>query len=303
MIGDEKGPGEAELFPFGPLMFDSSVNLGNGTSANVTIQPFVFMGRSHSTLFVNTNGLLSFSASVETGNDNDFPNSANVPPFVSPWWNRINTEDGRLGGGSLGTKNNRVYYQEYDLSTEGGRAILSLADSLVRSRSGSIFDNYNATWCFVATWYGVWKKRYTDITLPFSKVTWQDVNTFQVVLMRDASNRSLALLNYPSSGLKWLQTTPTCTYYLNNCPNFYGCQTLGSSTPYSNVGFSAGDGATYYSRPESRTANLSNLAGHGFATGFLYSVKNSVMDISDSGQIYCGKLTSPQALGVRKCGT
>jgi len=83
----------------GPLDFGTNV-LARGddtSSAEIDVTPvfgasgFFFFGRHYTSLFVNTNGSVSFGGPIGTYTPSPFPFPACSTPMVAPWWGDVDT--------------------------------------------------------------------------------------------------------------------------------------------------------------------------------------------------------------------
>ncbi|XP_053547101.1 alpha-tectorin-like [Bombina bombina] len=167
-FGEDKPATESVLYPYGLSVGDKETpRKDDGASNRLTISvPFTFFGKTHNSLFVNNNGVISFGIAVSQYTPNAFPLS-NGSPFVAPYWGDVNNERG-------GT----VYYRE---STDP-KLLKRITDDL-----NKYFPNlhFKATWAFVGTWDNV----------AYFGTRSKKTNTFQAVLATD-SKRSFIILNY-----------------------------------------------------------------------------------------------------------
>ncbi|XP_056626951.1 uncharacterized protein LOC130438790 [Triplophysa dalaica] len=133
-------------------------------------RPFLYFGRSYNMIYVNNNGLLSFSQPIAEMEPLSF--SSYGEDLIAPLWTDLDD----FGFGI-------VYYQEY---TSGN--VLTRATEDIKSYYPGL--SFNANWVFVATWDFV--------------QTWDEsgfyqhaapIISFQVVLISDGSH-SFILMNY-----------------------------------------------------------------------------------------------------------
>ncbi|XP_053307521.1 alpha-tectorin-like [Spea bombifrons] len=167
-LGGISADGESTLYPYGPSVGDKITPVADdgATSAIPISVPFTFFGRTHKSLYVNNNGVVSFGVSVSKYTPDAFP-LADGSPFVAPFWADV---DNRLGG--------KVYYRE----TTDPPTLQRITHDI-----NKYFPNlhYKAKWVFVATW---------DKVAYFSSLS-KKTNTFQAVLSTDGK-RSFIILNY-----------------------------------------------------------------------------------------------------------
>lgn len=158
-----------EFYPFNSEALDNILFKNDDEFVGpITISTtFPFFQKSYSSLFLNTNGLISFEKSVRDYIPNQFP-LENVTG-LSPYWTDIDT---RRGGD--------IYYREIlDVNQ------LSIIARDIR-RAFNIFPNFRPTWAFVATWYQV---SAFESYFPFMN------NTFQVVIATNGLH-SFTIFNY-----------------------------------------------------------------------------------------------------------
>ncbi|XP_046389156.1 nidogen-like isoform X2 [Ischnura elegans] len=142
--------------------------------------PVTFYDDSYSSIYVNSNGLLSFRTEIPSFFNIQFPLDY---PVIAPFYSDVDTR----GAGT-------IFYRETQ-----DEALLSRATGLVREYFSSA-SSFEAKSVFIATWKGVgYYNKGAD-----------KVNTFQVVLMSDGESSFAALL-YPEDGVQWVQGTGKST--------------------------------------------------------------------------------------------
>ncbi|XP_056187494.1 sushi, nidogen and EGF-like domain-containing protein 1 [Falco biarmicus] len=163
------------LYPFGPAVGDEATpREDDGMSPEIQLwQPFSFYGRSHRSLYVNNNGVVSFGTGVPEFTPEPFPLPGHRP-FVAPYWADVDT---RLGGD--------VFYRQSQEPELLARLTRDLTPAVTSSD-----PTPKPTWAFVATWYRV----------SFFGAASKKVNTFQAVLATDGAT-SFVMLNY--GDLQW----------------------------------------------------------------------------------------------------
>ena len=168
------GPVPDGFLPFGTGFGDSLVPTeDDGSSEEIQLGTDVILfGSRQSSLFVNTNGVISFGSSFTTATSggSNFSNFYG-DRLIAPFWDDIDINNG-------GT----IYYrQEFD------PFIISLVNDEIRSLYPAEFPPFQATLVFVATWDRV--AAFDDNQFPGL------VNTFQAVIASDGS-RSFVRFSY-----------------------------------------------------------------------------------------------------------
>ncbi|KAK2166193.1 hypothetical protein NP493_1334g01015 [Ridgeia piscesae] len=159
------------FYPFGPGVGDSTapVNDDGSTGMIPIATPFPYFDQNHDSLYVNTNGLISFLREVDEFTPDAFPLSEDRR-FVAAFWADVDTTD------TAG----RVYYRQ-----ETGDPILQRATNDVR-RIFPLLSRFTASWVFIATWHNVTYFGGSDTT---------SLNTFQIVLITNGRH-SFTIFNY-----------------------------------------------------------------------------------------------------------
>uniref|UniRef100_A0A8C5R3R2 NIDO domain-containing protein n=1 Tax=Leptobrachium leishanense TaxID=445787 RepID=A0A8C5R3R2_9ANUR len=157
----------ALFYPYGPAFDTTSAKSDDGSSPPIILATNIWLfGVIRTYLYVNHNGLLSFSYSISQYVPSDLPvGSGN--PFLAPLWTDV---DNRLAGS--------IYYRQ---STDPELLARATADI----RSYFCYPEFSAHWVFVATWDKV----------PYYGQSPDKVNTFQAVLITDTS-MTFVLFNY-----------------------------------------------------------------------------------------------------------
>ncbi|XP_078360280.1 dendrite extension defective protein 1-like [Oculina patagonica] len=219
---ENRGSIHHDFYPFGQSQGDQRLPPNDdGGSGTIPISiPFPFFDQKHNSLFVNTNGVISFLAQVTQYTPAAFPLSGDNRKMVAPFWADVNTGN----GGDV------FYRQTTDLK------LLQKATDDVKA---NFLDHHNfkATWLFIATWYEV---AFHGASGEYTSKR----NNFQAVLITDGSH-SFVIFNY----IKITWTTGTASS---------GNNTGLGGTP-AQAGFNAGDGRRYFSIPGSRTNQVINL--------------------------------------------
>ncbi|KAL9985251.1 hypothetical protein ACROYT_G007629 [Oculina patagonica] len=220
-----KGFKEADVlqnfYPFGQSEGDLLLPANDdGSSGTVPISiPFPFFDRNHDSLFVNTNGVISFLVQVSQYTPDTFPLGDNRR-LVAPFWADVNTRNG-----------GEVFYRETTDPNLLQQATDDVTAAFVDQRK------FKATWLFIATWYEVAffgaSGNYTNKR-----------NTFQAVLITNGRH-SFVIFNY--NKITW--TTGT----------FSGGDYAGLGGNPAQAGFNAGDGVRYFNIPGSATDQVIDI--------------------------------------------
>ncbi|XP_062996687.1 alpha-tectorin-like [Elgaria multicarinata webbii] len=156
------------LYPYGEAVGDmKNPKDDDGTSPPVPIsQPFIFYGKTYHSVYVNNNGVVSFSVPVPEYTPKPIP-LVDGKAFVAPYWGDVNNI---LGG--------EVYYRDVHDPELLKR---------ITSDINKYFPNipFKVTWAFVATW---------DRVAYFGSMS-NRVNTFQAVLCTDG-HTAFVIFNY-----------------------------------------------------------------------------------------------------------
>ncbi|XP_028416696.1 uncharacterized protein LOC114540886 [Dendronephthya gigantea] len=158
-----------DFFPYGPSNGDTSVPTNDdGSSGLVNIAfPFPFFDEEHDSLFVNTNGVISFLVQVSQYTPDAFPLGDNRR-LIAPFWADVDTTDGGI-----------VYYRETQELAMRTSVSNEIKKYFVRQRS------FLAKWIMIVTWLNV-AQYGGGSTLR---------NTFQTILATDGVN-SFAIFYY-----------------------------------------------------------------------------------------------------------
>jgi hypothetical protein len=162
---------EALFYPFGEDVGDTMQPPGHCalSTAVPILANFPFFNASHRTLFVNSNGVISFLQPVPGYTPQPFPMLGRI---ITPFWSNIHTE----------YNDGRIYYRQ---STD--EILLNRATQDVRKTfSSKGFYFFKAKWIFIGTWHNV---------THFDGNRTTPVNSFQVVLITDEKH-SVAMFNY-----------------------------------------------------------------------------------------------------------
>jgi len=160
------------LLPYGVAAGDVETPLvDDGSSGEVDLTvPFPFFGERFRSLWVNTNGLISFRREVTTYTTESFPFDGGTS-MVAPFWADV---DIRRGGS--------IFYRE---SIEP--LVLAAAQHILDSHAAVLVGGFSVEIVFVATW--------DKVSHYGARASSSARNTFQCVLATDGS-RSFAVFMY-----------------------------------------------------------------------------------------------------------
>ncbi|XP_013409259.1 protein mesh-like isoform X1 [Lingula anatina] len=230
------------LYPHGTTEGDAVAPKNDDGSTgmiHITVE-FPYFDSLHTSLYVDTNGAISFLREVSQYTPDAFPLGNNWR-LITPFWADVDTRYNHGG----------VYYRQ---TTDA--SILSRANGDVRGAFLSQ-GRFEATWAFVCTWANVTYYRRNEDTAATS-----NTNTFQAVLVTDEIH-SFVIFNYDV--ITW--TTGSAS----------GGSSGTGGTP-AQAGFNAGDGKRYFSVPGSRTAaiiDVENTTNVGVPGRWVFQVDNA----------------------------
>ncbi|XP_061452969.1 alpha-tectorin-like isoform X2 [Rhineura floridana] len=165
------------LYPYGEAEGDmKNPKDDDGTSPEVPIsEPFTFYGKTYHSVYVNNNGVVSFSVPVPEYTPKSIP-LVDGKAFVAPYWGDVNNI---LGGD--------IFYRE------------TQDPELLRRVTGDINEYFpeipfTATWAFIATW---------DHVAYFGTMS-RRTNTFQAVL---CTNGRIAFIMLNYGDIQWTTGT------------------------------------------------------------------------------------------------
>ncbi|XP_038072982.1 uncharacterized protein LOC119741303 [Patiria miniata] len=218
------------LFPFG-FGDELVLNKDDGSSGEIPIPiEFPFFGRDFNSLYVNTNGLITFVEENTGYTPTRFPLAEDIPG-LAVYWGDVDT--GEYHPGSI------MYRHRLRNSTRDAMLFLQ-ADEIIRQVFPGLSD-FSSTWMLVATWHKVAFHDADDNDDPAAIL-----NTFQVVLLTNGV-QSFAMLNYDN--ITW--TTGGAS----------GGNESGLGGDPAQVGFDASDGINYYEVPGSGSDDIVNIDG------------------------------------------
>eukprot|EP01084_Bolivina_argentea_P301020 519204_1 len=157
---------------------ESIVPIDDDNYVEVALKNIIpYYGNKYKTIYVSTNGCLSFNHGVKQFTPDQFPLEDHL--FLSAFWADVDTR---------GTNAGKVYYRE---STEA--AELSEATKQIVAVFRKLRGNFYATSLFIATWDHV---GYYDQKS-------DKLNTFQTVVVTNG-RKSFVIFNYLSdNGIQW----------------------------------------------------------------------------------------------------
>ncbi|CAG9854211.1 unnamed protein product [Phyllotreta striolata] len=139
-------------------------------------EPIVFFGNTYDTIYVNTNGILSFQTDIPQFINIEFPLDY---PIIAPFYSNVDT---RTAG--------QVSYYETEHPGLIQRATENIHESFLN------FADFQATSLFIVTWQGV----------GYYNNGVDKLNTYQVVISTDGEQSYVEFL-YPENGIQWIQGT------------------------------------------------------------------------------------------------
>ncbi|XP_066302820.1 uncharacterized protein [Branchiostoma lanceolatum] len=215
----------AALYPYGPRTADIlDARADDGTSGEQSLRiPFPFFGNTYNSLWVNTNGDISFGGAVTGYTPVAFPVTNNK--VITAYFTDIKTNNhGRSG---------YIYRRE---TTDAG--ILARATTDIQTAYPADHGSFVATWVYVATWH--------EVGLYGASGDGQNLrNTFQLVLITNGC-KSFTLLNYHQ--IQFLQGESNG-----------GNGATGTGPNPAQVGINGGNGIHFTLHPYSKSTNLRHL--------------------------------------------
>ncbi|VDI06757.1 Hypothetical predicted protein, partial [Mytilus galloprovincialis] len=226
------------FYPYGDFCGDSQLQKNDDeSSAEIHINTaFQFFNQSHRSLFVNTNGDLTFISALSRYTPESFPFQRNAS-VIATYWADVDTK-------TVGD----VWYRETSNPTLLGRASSDIRTSFPQQ------PKFNASWIFITTWDDV-------AFFGADEVGLTKRCSFQCILATDG-RYSFVVFNYNLT--QW--TTGTASG--GNSSDGVG------GTP-AQVGFDAGDGIHFYAVPGSQTPgiiNITQMSNVGIPGKFIFRV-------------------------------
>ncbi|XP_035660239.1 sushi, nidogen and EGF-like domain-containing protein 1 isoform X1 [Branchiostoma floridae] len=212
----------AAFYPYGPGtadILDPAADDGTSGEQSLSTQ-FPFFGNTYNSLYVNTNGAISFGGAVTGATTVAFPVTDNK--VIAAFFTDIQTNH-----------TGHIYHRETVDADVLARATIDIRTAFPADNGGFV-----ATWTYIATWHEVGMKGATGDGLNLR-------STFQLVLVTDGC-KSFVLFNYDQ--IQFLQSGSSG-----------GNGTNGTGPNPAQVGINGGDGTHYTIHPYSRTTNLYNL--------------------------------------------
>ncbi|XP_071950933.1 sushi, nidogen and EGF-like domain-containing protein 1 [Antedon mediterranea] len=213
------------MFPYG-VDFNDEIGPVNddASSGRINILTFFpFYDELHESLFVNTNGIISFDEQEETFTSKPFPLTDDDTSLIAPFWADVDT---RRGG--------TIYYRE--MTRRDDEDLADAIDDIINQFVKYSGKEFQLIWYLVATWDQVaYYGRLND-----SRIT----NTFQAILVTDGLH-SYTVFNY--GDIQW--TTGTAS----------GGDNFGLGGTPAQVGCNAGDEVRHHNVAESQTDAIVNI--------------------------------------------
>jgi fibulin 1/2 len=149
----------------------------------IPLKCFPFGRGRHRSVYISTNGLISFDGPYHSPSPRLFPGFTYIS-VVAPFWSDVDIR-----------RNGSVFYNVY---TNMNSSYMQRATNDVRELSQD--DSYVSEWVLVVTWYQVPNYPHGS---PFASYDLSSkYNTFQLVLTSNGM-QTFALFNYPRDSLKW----------------------------------------------------------------------------------------------------
>ncbi|CAH1248452.1 SNED1 [Branchiostoma lanceolatum] len=215
----------AALYPYGPGTADIlDPPADDSTSGEQSLSTrFPFFGNTYNSLYVNTNGAISFGSAVTGVTTAAFPVTNNR--VIAAFFTDIKT--------SYTPRAGYIYHRE---TTDAG--VVARASTDIQTAFPADHGTFVATWAYIATWHEVGLKGATGDGSNLR-------NTFQLVLITNGC-KSFVLFNYDQ--IQFLQGDTDG-----------GDGDIGTGPNPAQVGINRGNGIYYTLHPYSRTTNLYNL--------------------------------------------
>ncbi|XP_077984839.1 sushi domain-containing protein 2-like [Glandiceps talaboti] len=214
------------MFPYGPEIGDNINERNDDASSDEILLaiPFPFFDHNHDSLWVNTNGVISFLRNIWEFTPEPFPLHVDTyGRLVAPYWADVDTTNG-----------GEVYYREI---TNPDDILLKRASIDIR-RIFPRHYSFTASWILIATWDNV-------AFFGASNTGKEKRNTFQCVLVTNGKH-SFAIYNYDD--ITWT------TGFASG-----GDEDTGLGGIPAQVGFNGGDGDTSHTVQGSRTDDIVNI--------------------------------------------
>lgn len=130
----------AKFYPFGDVNHDRRLaHNDDGSSGPLPISvSFPFFQAMYDSLYVNTNGAISFNENLEAFTPDAFP-VGDGRRLIAPFWADVDTTNG-----------GNVFYRE-----SKNLEILQRATNDVKTYFSRDFTSFQASWVFIATWSDV----------------------------------------------------------------------------------------------------------------------------------------------------
>ncbi|XP_038054969.1 sushi domain-containing protein 2-like [Patiria miniata] len=218
------------FFPYGSSVGDKELPIEDDTGIELelpaTISYFPFFDQNHRSLYVNTNGVVSFLQNVVQYTPESFP-LGNDRRIIAPYWADVDVTNG-----------GHVWYRQTTNDTD---LLKRATDEVARVFAVDFrFEPFVAEWLLIVTWDKV--AFYNSRTGRVNRE-----NTFQAILITD-SVYSFTIFNYGE--LQW--TTGSASFGDKET----GLGGDDDRAVPAQVGFNAGDGLNFYSVPNSQTDDI-----------------------------------------------
>ncbi|KAK3852669.1 hypothetical protein Pcinc_040754 [Petrolisthes cinctipes] len=176
LAGPSLAASKTYFYNYGEEAGDTSLPDGDEiASPEISLRaPIIFFGQIYNTIFVNSNGFVSFLTEIPNFFNVQFPLEY---PVIAPFYSDVDT-----------TEAGKVWYRETSDPATVSRAKFDIQEHF------SGMEEFDPTGIFIVTWDGVG---------PYSQRS-DRVNTYQLVILTDSED-SYAIFHYADGGLQWLQ--------------------------------------------------------------------------------------------------
>ncbi|KAK3579903.1 hypothetical protein CHS0354_031421 [Potamilus streckersoni] len=187
-------------FAFGEDANDKVLNAkDDACGESLSILPVPIFGRKYDTLYVCTNGLVSFQKEYTNPNPSDNANAYSGYSFLAPYYTDLDTSRVNNSG--------KVYYQLYDVLRDKNvlnNTNVIKTQELLNELEGE--QSFQATMIFIATWY-------KNSPYPADK-RMNESASFQLLLTTDGYNTFVMYIYFPGE-MKLRQNNVFVGYHFN----------------------------------------------------------------------------------------
>ncbi|XP_033127113.1 sushi domain-containing protein 2-like [Anneissia japonica] len=216
------------LFPYGLDFNDEVVPTNDDDSSGIINLKtfFPYYDTFYESLYVNTNGVISFEGVVNDYTPDPFP-LMDTWPMIAPFWADVDTTNGGA-----------IYYRE--MVRKDDEKLAQSIDRIIRGNDVTQ-ANFELIWMFVATWDQV---AFYVLDQPRPMIN----NTFQALLVTDGRS-SFTIFNY--AHIHWTTGHAGGSSIAGDPDGLGGIE--------AQVGYNVGDGVRYYTVMGSRTEDIVDI--------------------------------------------